>query len=349
MKILGIDLGKYKSAACLFDSDTHETLHFTFPSFPNEFKSLLADTLPELVVIEACALTGWVHDLCQAQEFKIIVANTNQNAWCWKHVKRKTDKDDALKLTKLAALGMIVPVYIPPAESRQYRQLVKYRKRLVSRVTQVQNTIRALFNQQAISIPVGIRAWTVAGLDALSQYRKPLLECDMLTLWQGQLDIELTALDRLWEELHTVDLQLTNIAKQDTRVQLLESIPGVGRRTAEVIVAYIDDPHRFKNARQVSAYAGLVPRQSQSGESNRMGRITGRGPRLLRSALVEAAWAMLRYNPWAVALYQRICGGQKSRKKQAIIAVARKFLVRCWTLLRKQEKWNPDMALGSAV
>jgi transposase len=172
MKILGIDLGKDKSAACLFDSDTHETLHFTFPSFPNEFKSLLFNTQPELVVIEACALSGWVHDLCQAEAFKIIVANTNQNAWCWKHIKRKTDKDDALKLTKLAALGMIVPVYIPPAESRQYRQLVKYRKRLVSRVTQVQNTIRALFNQQGISIPVGIRAWTVAGLDPLSQYRK---------------------------------------------------------------------------------------------------------------------------------------------------------------------------------
>jgi transposase len=47
MKILGIDLGKYKSAACLFDSDTHETLHFTFPSFANEFKSLLANTHPE--------------------------------------------------------------------------------------------------------------------------------------------------------------------------------------------------------------------------------------------------------------------------------------------------------------
>jgi hypothetical protein len=58
---------------------------------------------------------------------------------------------------------------------------------------------------------------------------------------------------------------------------------------------------------------------------------------------------MLRYNPWAAALYQRICGGRKSRKKQAIIAVARKLLVRCWTLLRKQEKWHPDTALGSVV
>jgi transposase len=223
--------------------------------------------------------------------------------------------------------------------------LVKYRKRLVGRSTQIQNTIRALFNLQGIPIPIGKRAWSIAGLEALGKYRKPLAECDALSLWQGQLDIELKALDRLWEELDTVDTQLTAIAKKDNRVQLLESIPGVGRKTAEVIVAFIDDAKRFKTARQVSAYAGLVPRQDQSGETNRMGRITRRGPRLLRSTLVEAAWIMLQYNPWALALYERLCGGLKKRKKQAIIGVARKLLVLCWTLLRKQEKWDSDKAM----
>lgn len=79
-------------------------------------------------------------------------------------------------------------------------------------------------------------------------------------------------------------------------MQILESIPGVGRKTAEVVVAFIDASNRFQNARQVSAYASLVPRQHQSGEINRMGKITRRGPRVLRSAWVEAAWAMLRYN-----------------------------------------------------
>lgn len=345
MKILGIDLGKYNSVACLFDTVSNEYLFFSFKSFPLEFKNLLSQSQPELVVMEACALAGWVNDLCQAEQIKTIVANTNDDAWSWKHVKRKTDKDDALKLTKLAALGLLAPVYIPPAESRQYRQLVKYRKRLVGRSTQIQNTIRALFNLQGIPILIGSRAWSIAGLEALGKYRKPLAECDALSLWQGQLDIELKALDRLWEELDTVDTQLTAIAKKDNRVQLLESIPGVGRKTAEVIVAFMDDAKRFKTARQVSAYAGLVPRQDQSGETNRMGRITRRGPRLLRSTLVEAAWIMLQYNPWALALYERLCGGLKKRKKQAIIGVARKLLVLCWTLLRKQEKWDADKAM----
>lgn len=288
-------------------------------------------------------------DIAKARGYSTVVANPSQEAWYWKHVKRKTDKDDALKLAKLAALGQIFPVYVPSAESRQYRQLVKYRKRLVSHSNKAQNTIRALFNQQGISIPCGARAWTISGLEQLSKHAMVLGDCSLSSLWQGQIDLELKRLDAIWEQLHIVDTKLTEIAKQDARVQLLESIPGVGRRTAEVVVAYIDDPNRFKNARQIGAYAGLVPRQHQSGETNRMGNITRRGPRILRSALVEAAWAMLRYNNWAADLYQRLCGGQKTRRKQAIIGVARKVLVLCWTLLRKQEKWNPEKILATSV
>ena len=349
MKILGIDLGKFTSVACLLDTETQETLFFSFKSLRQEFKWLLAQTLPNLVVIETCTISGWVYDLCQAEQFEVLVANTNQQAWCWKHVKRKTDKDDALKLTKLASLGQIDSVYMPSSESRQYRQLVKYRKKLINRSTQIQNTIRALFNQQGIVIPSGAQAWTIAGIEKLSQYRKPMQECDSNSLWQGQIGIELDLLDHLWEEQHLLEKKLTKIAKQDSRVQLLETIPGVGRITAEIVVAFIDDPNRFENARQVSAYAVLIPRQHQSGALNRMGRITKRGPKVLRTALVEASWLMLRYNSWAAAFYQRICGGQKTRKKQAITALARKLLVRCWTLLKKKEEWDDQKAIAAAI
>ena len=68
-------------------------------------------------------------------------------------------------------------------------------------------------------------------------------------------------------------------------------------------MAHLDDAERFETAGQVSAYAGLVPRQFQSGETDRRGRITRRGPGLLRKVLVEAAWLMQRYNPWAARLF----------------------------------------------
>ncbi|MEZ6136453.1 MAG: transposase [Pirellulaceae bacterium] len=115
----------------------------------------------------------------------------------------------------------------------------------------------------------------------------------------------------------------------------------VGPRTAEILVACIDDPHRFASGREVSAYFGLVPRQYQSGETDRNGRITKRGNPLARTILVECAWASLRYNPWAKSIYERVCGKQRTRKKKAAVALARKIAVIAWALMRDDQDWDP--------
>jgi protein-tyrosine phosphatase len=70
---------------------------------------------------------------------------------------------------------------------------------------------------------------------------------------------------------------------------------------------------------------------------------------LLRSALVEVAWIMLRRNSWARAQYERLCGGQKTRRKKAIVAVARKLLVRCWVMLLRKEPWKEMTPLTEPV
>src|SRR6516225_8611098 len=116
-------------------------------------------------------------------------------------------------------------------------------------------------------------------------------------------------------------------------------MPGLGPRTAETVAAHLHHPGRFHTGKQVSAYGGLVPRQYQSGDTDHKGRITRRGPALLRKLLVECAWVMLRYNPWARAVYARLSQG-KARKKQAIVALARKLLVRCWAMLRDGAPWR---------
>jgi transposase len=348
MKILAIDLGKYNSVACSFDTATNQSEFETIATQRWAIELLLSQTNPDQIVIETSSITGWVHDFCRSLGYPVLVANPSAEAWRWKNVKRKTDKDDALKLAKLTALEQVSAVHVPVAERRQYRLGVKYRKTLVNRINRIQNHIRALFDHQGISIPGRHRAWTAAGIETLSQYRKSLAECQLDEFWRGELDLELQSLDTLWQQLQQVDEQLEKVAKQDEQVQLLQTIPGVGRRTAEVIVAALDNPHRFQNARQVSAYAGLVPDQRQSGQTNRLGRITCRGSRILRSALVEVAWVMLRYNSWAESIYQRICGGQKTRKKIAIIAVARKLLVRCWAMLRHKQPWQDGTSSLSA-
>jgi transposase len=151
----------------------------------------------------------------------------------------------------------------------------------------------------------------------------------------------------LEERIGQSEAALDRLSASDPRTALIETIPGVGPRTAEAVAAHLGDPHRFASAKQVGAYAGLVPRQYQSGVTDRKGRITRRGPGVLRKLLVECAWCMLRYNAWARAVYGRLTAGGTTRKKPAIVALARKLLVRCWAMLRDGVPWRAEPVAAS--
>jgi transposase len=291
------------------------------------------------VVFEACSQAGWVHDLCEELGLAATVVSTTGAAWQWKHVKRKTDRDDALKLARLAAVGELDPVAVPPRAVRQWKSLIGLRKRLVSERVRGQNRIRGLIVCQGLPAPYGAKAWTALGLAGLAQLARPLAECTPDELWRGELSLLLERHRYLEAQIAAVEARLDALAGNDTRVSLLVTVPGVGTRTAEVIAVHLPDARRFRSADEVSAYAGLVPRQYQSGETDRRGRITRRGPRLLRAALVECAWCSLRYNPWARATWLRLQANGLSKKK-AVVALARKLLVRCWAILRTGRPWQ---------
>lgn len=344
MLILAMDLGKYNSMCCFFDTELQEPQFWGIMTSRLSVTSLLESRPPDLVVMEACGPSGWICDLCHERGIKTLVCSTNEEAWCWKNVKRKTDRDDALRLAKMTVLRDLKSVHVPKPEIREQRTLIKYRKTLDRRITQMKNGIRSLFANRGIGIDSGKRAWC-SGRERIDSYRKPLAECDIHEMWKGELDLELTQLDDLTDKLKVVEECLERLAKANQQVQRLMQIPGVGRKTAEALVAAIDDPHRFKSARQVSAYLGLVPRQYQSGQTDRNGRISKRGPRLLRSLLLECAWCSIRYNRWAKETYTRIHGGQSTRKKKAGIALARKIAVVAWAMMRDEADWDPKKLL----
>src|SRR5262245_6497756 len=347
--ILAIDLGKFKSVACAYDCATTQARFDTVTTCQRELLRLLEQHRPTVVIIEACTLAGWVHDLCQQRGVPCKVANTASEAWKFQHTKRKTDRDDALRLAQLEALGQLPTVTIPPKQTREWRSLIAYRQRLVGRRVALQNRLRALLVGQGLAAPRGAKAWTVLGLDGIAQHARPLADCAPEELWRGLLDLALTELRQTHALLDQAEAKLDALAQASAEVQLLETPPGVGPRTAEAVVAYLGDAARFDNGKQVSAYAGLVPKQYQSGETDRRGHITRRGPRLLRKLLVECAWVMLRYNSWARAVYQRLTKGGTTRKKPAIVALARKLLVRCWAMLRDGTPWRAEAVAAAAA
>ena len=341
MNILAIDLGKFNSMCCFFDTQTQEYRFQTAATNRRYLTILLENHDVDLVVMEACGPSGWISDLCRQHDIKTLVCSTNEEAWQWKNTKRKTDKDDALKLARLATMQQLKPVHVPSHEGREHRTLVKYRKTLDQRINRIKNSIRSLFANRGLQLDRGRRAWSAVGQERIDSYRQPLADCSMSELWQGQLDLELTQLDALREQQIEVERRLEAIAEEDERIQRVQTIPGVGRKTAEVLVTALDDVHRFDSARQVSAYIGLVPRQYQSGETDRYGHITKRGSRLLRAMLLECAWVSLQWNPWARATHDRIHGGQQTRKKKAAIALARKIAVVAWSMLKHETDWDP--------
>jgi len=124
-------------------------------------------------------------------------------------------------------------------------------------------------------------------------------------------------------------------------------------------VAFLDDPKRFKNGKHVGSYAGLTPKQYQSGQMERQGRISGQGMerqggisgqgnKLLRNLFIEICWTSIRHNRWARDTFNRLLRGSPTRKKIAITALARKLLVKCWAMLRDQKDWKYDIKGNAA-
>lgn len=345
MKILSLDLGQSKTAVCMLHTHDNRATHLTRPTTRQAMHDLLLEQAPDRLVMESGPTAGWVCDLARAMDIEVQVANPNHEAWRWRASKHKSDRIDALKLARLSAMDQLPTVHIPDPSTRAYRQLIRYRQTLVGRTTAVKNSIRAILTREGLKLPAGKNGWSRRCRQELWAMARE----EDGAVWRMMLAVELDQLARVEEATARVERQLAERARREPGVALLRTIPGVGPRLAETIVAIIDDPHRFRRGRQVASYAGLAPRRYQSGGMDRQGRISGQGDRLLRALLVEVAWLGRRHNPWMRAVYERTLRGSPSRKKIAIVAVARRLLIRCWAMLRDGTPWRPPMALHLAA
>ena len=127
---------------------------------------------------------------------------------------------------------------------------------------------------------------------------------------------------------------------------LLDSIPGIGAATIASLLAFMGDLARFDHAKQLAAFAGLTPRQFQSGSSVRgITRLTKAGNPLLRKALYMPALVAMRHNPIIKAFYQRLRNNGKPAKS-ALAACMRKLLHIVFGVLKSQQPFNPNHGLA---
>jgi transposase len=283
----------------------------------------------DLVVLEATTNAWYVHDLLEPLVAGVVVAHPYQVKLI-AAAAVKTDKRDTLALAKLLAANLIPEVWVPPMEVRELRALISHRRRLVSQQTAAKNRLNSVLHRHNIVPPKGKR---------FNQTHQPwwlaleLPPSEMLRVRQ-----DLDTLLHLKPQLEEVEAELARLSVTDpwaNQMTYLVQLPGIGMLTAMTVLSAIGDVTRFPSAKKLVGYAGLGARVYASGQTHRSGGITKQGRRELRSALVEAAWSAVRFDPHWQEQFERLA--HRIGKQKAIVAIARKLLVVIWHVLTAAE------------
>lgn len=319
MNFVGIDLHKKSITVCVVDQarnivDRKRLLC----SDPSRIEAYIRQWCPAQAVVEATASYEWLLKLIDPLTDRVVLAHPRKMRVIAEST-RKSDKLDAQVLAEFLAMDMVPEAHCPTPRQREHRRLVRHRQYVRGRLTSVLTKIRRMLSDYNADRP---DLFTRRGLTYLEK-------------------IQISAADRFvvnqllenWRvftrELNEIDAELRRFAasappKEAEARALLDTIPGVGPVTIDVVVSELADVDRFRSQKHVCSYAGLAPGHRESGEHRLQLGITKQGSRWLRWILVEAAWQLVR----RTARWREVFDSLKRRKgaKKAIVAVARRLL-----------------------
>jgi transposase len=338
MLTVGIDVHQRFSTVCVLNQQGAVMLERSVKGSASEVVKVLQDLgQPMQICYEASIGYGALYDRLATIASRVVVAHPGHLRLIFRS-KKKNDRVDARRLAMLLLLGQVPGVYVPRIDVRQWRTLIEHRRRLVDKRTRAKNGIRAILRSLSIKAPPRRGLWAAPGRAWLSALE--LSDADAL-----RRDILMEEVEHFDRTIKRVEKQLDAIAARHPAVALLTTIPGVGPRTAELFAAYVDDPRRFSNLRSIGSYFGLVPCQDQSGTANRLGHITRDGPVTARKYLVEAAWRGIQLSPTIKAHFERICGGQKDRRKIALVATGRHLACIMLSMMKTGAVWQEKITI----
>jgi transposase len=332
MQYLGIDWGTCRAAWCAIDQ--HGTLREGTVAAEQDGLSRLVLTLGVEQQVQGCIemMSGavWVRDQLAAVGWEIRLADARK-AKAIVPLACKTDRVDARVLADLVRRDLVPEVWVPSVEERANRERLRRRSHLIGLRTSAINRTFGLLTQW------GLRR-------NLTALRKPgalaeLADLGVPPTWLQSLTTLLGVINDLDVQLAPLEHELRSHARQDPRVQLLVTIPGVAELLGLTIASEIGEISRFPTAKQLVGHSGLTAKIKQSGQSSRTGRISKAGPDTLRWTAVEAAQHAWRpTSPW-----NRLYTDTKNRHGKANpakAAVARKVLIASWHILARQQPFK---------
>ena len=342
---VGVDLHKTQFTVCV-RSRTGETFG-KYPTTDEGYKAFLEKMAvwqesgeQVQVGVESTGNTRYFKSRMEEAGIGVTVINTLKLKVVNESVK-KTDKHDAATIAEFLEKDILPESQVCSRQSEQLRRLLKVRTTLVRAQVTVKNQIHALHCAEGVE--------DVKKKDLQSKRgRKRLL--DALGQWKNGLVAQplIETIERLEENIKSIEEQIRALTAGDRMVELLMSIPGCGEICAWTIRAYTDDIQRFATAKKYASYAGLAPWVQSSNETVRHGRITKRGPAELRTALVQVVMGLRRMKEktFSWRLMQRYEAMKKNKGSgKSIIATARKMAVIIWHMLTE----NVEFKIGLMV
>ena len=282
----------------------------------------------DIVVLETTTNVWTTYDIVAPLAGWVLVANAAEVGEI-ANARVKTDKEDVKRLLKLLIGGIVPEVWVPPMHVRELRAFVSYRHRLVKTSTMIRNRLQSLLHKHNLMLSeAGLldQAWWEA-------------QKNIRPLEKMQIRQELVLLQEVEKLKAAVNEELQRQSTSSTwgkpALQLMQ-LPGVGFVVAMTVMSAVGDISRFENAKQLVGYAGLGAGVHDSGKTHKEKKITKKGRRELRWAMVEAAWRAVGMSPFWKAEYEKHL--KRMRKpNQAIVVIARKLLIAIWHVLSKEE------------
>jgi len=230
--------------------------------------------------------------------------------------RSKTDKKDASILANLLRMGYLPESYVPDEEIEEIRNVVRLRVSLTHKMTAAKNQVHAILMRNGVEMKES-DIFGKAGM-------KKIASLSLSPLDRAILDVRLKEILLLSEQIKDVESIMAFMAEGNEDVKLLMTIPGISFYSALVIIGEVGDFSRFPSKKHLASYAGIVPSVRCSGKEVHTGRITKRGPSLLRWIRTHCENAAIRVAGPLRKLYLRL----KDRKGhgKAIVAVAHKLI-----------------------
>lgn len=330
---IGVDLGDRHSRVCVLDEHGEIVEEGRIPTTRSGFEHRFGSLDRRRVVIETGTHANWVHDLLAERGHEVVVANARKVRAISAN-ERKCDELDARMLAQLGRTDarLLKPVQVRPEQVRLDLSLVRARAALVEARTMLVNSARGLAKTTGTRLPT---------CSAASLHTRELDASARLSL--GPL---MAALEVITEQIKAYDKQILELNQtRYPQTALLRQVKGVGPISALYFVLVIGDPTRFKDARAVGAFLGMVPRRDQSGGHDPELRISKCGDRMGRTLMVQCAHHILGHRGIDSDLRRfgtkLAAQGGKTAKKRAVVATARKLAVLLFALWRTGGVYEP--------